>query len=126
MQSVRRKLEQYAEKHPLMRSEKGQIVQAGTVVISLFIIVAVASLILMFTTAVNTKTFSSIAPIVANPGNANIGADINASIEAGFDATNTVAGFQGVVFLALLAAVIISIFVGFLGIAGGGSRGVNF
>jgi len=108
--------------------EKGQagIVGAGQVVISLFIIVAVASLILMFTTAVNTQTFSAIQPIVANPGNANVSADINSTIESGFDATATIANFQTVIFLALMAAVVISIFVGFLSIGGGGRGGVAF
>lgn len=106
---------------------KGQVVNAGGAVISLFIIIAVASLVLMFTTAVNTQTYSSIRPIVANPQNANISADINATLESGFDATNTVAGFQGVIFLALLAALVIAIFIGFTGLAGGrGGGGVSF
>lgn len=110
-------------------NEKGQanILGAGGVVIGLLIVVAVASMLLMFTNAVNVKTYSAVQPIVANPGNATIGADVNSSIEAGFDATNTVAGFMSVIFLALLASVVIAIFVGFLAlgsIRGGG--GVSF
>ena len=105
---------------------KGQMQGAGAAVIGLLIVVAVASMILMFTTAVNVQTFSAIAPIVANPGNANVSADVNSTIEAGFDATNTVAGFMSVIFLALMASIVIVIFLGFLVIGGRGQGGVSF
>lgn len=117
-------------KPKILSDERGQggILGAGGVVIGLFIIVAVASLILMFTSAVNVQTYTAVKPSIANPGNANISADVNSAVEAGFDATATVAGFQSVIFLALLAAVVIGIFVSFLAIGqmGGGGRGVSF
>ena len=118
---VKSKLEQMKR-----MGSKGQVNGAGAAVIGLLIVVAVASMILMFTTAVNVQTFSAIAPIVANPGNANVSADVNSTIEAGFDATNTVAGFMSVIFLALMASIVIVIFLGFLVIGGRGQGGVSF
>lgn len=122
----------------IKNGQKGQanLVGAGGVVIGLLLIVAVATMILLFTNALNVQTYSAVKPIVdtapcldsncLDTTNA-VGSDINGSVEAGFDAGNTVAGFMGVIFLALLASVVIGIFVGFLALGSvGRGGGVSF
>ena len=125
-------------------NEKGQanIVGAGGMVIGLIILVTIAGMILLFTSALSTQSYKAIQPTLAltcldsnvlDPtceADSTIGlinADVNSAIESGFDSSNTVAGFMAVIFLALLASIVIAIFVGFLAlgqIRGGG--GVSF
>lgn len=107
-----------------MKEKKGQGA-IGNVIIGVVLVVSVVSLLFMFTTAVNVKTYDSVRSIINNPGNATIGADINATVESGFDSTATVASFMGVVFLALLAGVVIGVFTGFLSFGRGGG-GTSF
>jgi len=103
-------------------SKKGQAINA-TAVLSLIIVMAVATVLIILTSVLSAKTYLVVEDDLSLL-TGTIGTSVNESIEAGFVAQQTNAEFLPVINIAFVLAIVIGVIFSVLAIASlGGGRG---
>jgi len=103
-------------------SKKGQVAAIGAI-IALVVGLAVATLIQIFTGVLGGQTYQLTEAKIDAITNTTIKQYIKDSVVAGFNAQKQNAEFMPIVGLAVLTAVILSLFLGFTNVGGMGGRG---